>query len=186
VTTPGNYVITENITRLPVSFYLPTGWQIMHGIMVLGDQPDVFENRAAFSTWIVDRVFDDACHWKGSARRVTTSSELIDVLAHQTGRAESAPQKVTLGGVPATLVVLSVSPSFDEAGCDNGMIYNWPDAAGANRGGWRSLAGQTDSVYVIDSPTGPFVVTASAMSNASQADKEALAAMVDSVQIGSN
>ena len=65
-------------------------------------------------------------------------------------------------------------------------LRNWPDAEGATRGGWRSLPGQINSVYVIDSPAGPLVITVSVMSNASQADKDALTAMVDSVQIGSN
>ena len=31
----------------------------MQGVIVLGEQPAVWENRAAFSTWIVDRVFDE-------------------------------------------------------------------------------------------------------------------------------
>ena len=50
----------------------------MQGIIVLGEQPSVWENRAAFSTWIVDRVFQDACHWSRTARRVTTANELVD------------------------------------------------------------------------------------------------------------
>jgi len=186
VVSPGRYVTTDTVTRLPVSFYLPMGWQDMKGIMVLGEQPDVFQNRAAFSTWIVDRVFDDACHWSGTARRVATASDLVNVLSHQSERVESAPQNVTLGGVPATLIVLSVDPSFDESGCDGGILRNWPDAVGATRDGWQSLTGQVDSVYVIDSSAGPLVVTASVFSNASQADKDALAAMVDSLQIGSD
>jgi hypothetical protein len=158
----------------------------MQGVIVLGEQPAVWENRAAFSTWIVGRVFDDACRWSGTARRVTTATELVDVLAHQSGRAESVPQSVTIGGVPATLVVLSVPSTFNEDGCDGGILRNWPDAIGATRGGWRSLTGQIDSVYVIDTPAGPLVITASVLSNASQADKDALTAMVDSLQIGSN
>lgn len=186
VTSPGRYVVTDTVTRTPISFYLPQGWQDMQGIIVLGEQPAVWDNRGAFSTWIVDRVFQDACHWSGTARRVGTASELSDALAHQSGREEGVPQSVTVGGVPATLVVLSVAPTFDETVCDGGILRNWPDAAGATRGGWRSLAGQIDSVYIIDSPGGPLVITASVMSNASQADKDAVKAMVDSIQIGSN
>lgn len=183
---PGRYVTTDTVTNLPVSFSMPTGWLDMQGVLVLGEQPNVFENRAAFSTWIVDRVYSDACNWSGTATPVITANDMVNVLSQQSGRQEAPPETMNLGGVPATLIVLSVSPSFDETGCDGGIVSNWPDAVGATRGGWRSIAGQSDSVYVVDSPAGALVITASVMPNGSQADKDALAAVVQSIRIGSN
>jgi len=137
-----------------------------------------------FTTWVVDHVYADPCHWQGTGVPVGTSAELAEAIARQPGRTVSAPQSVSLGGTTATLIVASAPTSLNDQACDDGIYVYWPGINGDESEGWRSAPGQTDSIYLIDTPDGPLVITATLMPNASQTDKDELAALVDSIQIG--
>jgi hypothetical protein len=186
VLSPGRYVVDDaSMTRLPVSFVVPAGWQTLDGFVEEGNQPEIMANRALFTTWIVDHVYSDPCQQPHSANAVGTSTELVDALMRQPGRTVSAPEQVSLGGTTATLLVATAPASLDTQQCDQGKFLFWPGPNDDETQGWSSVPGQTDSIYVVDSPTGPFVITATQMPNASQADRDELAALVDSIQIGS-
>jgi hypothetical protein len=180
----GDYVISDaRYTRAPVSFTLPSGWMSTEGFLVKGNSTDAWANHAVVATWIVDNVYADACHWQGTMHSVTTASEIVDALATQKGRDVFEPRTVSLGGTPATLVRISVADDFDAASCDGGLVRNWPDPGGNEDGGWRSIPGQTDDVYVVNSAQGPFVIFATALPKASEDDAAELARIVDSIQI---
>ena len=66
-------------------------------------------------------VYGEACRWSTtrSDTPATTVDELIDALANQGSRAESAPEDITLGGYEGKRIVLGMHP-VDLDACDEG------------------------------------------------------------------
>ena len=120
-----------------VTFTLPPGWATSDGLVSKHlDQA----SEVAFSVWTPDQVYDDPCHWQGSAlSRLDLRDHTHDAsgaivplengdggLAHQLGRGASALTQVMLGGVIALKIELSVPAALDISTCDKGSTEAGP------------------------------------------------------------
>ena len=166
-------------TRVPLTFTVPAGWSVSDGFVSKGGtETNVWTSSAVFGAWIIDNVFGDACQWSDTLKPVTTAAQIVDELSKQAGRDVARPQSVTVGGMPATLLRLS------NTGCNGAAVRNWPDPGPDLSGGWRSLPGQSDNVYVVDLPSGAQLIVTSEMATATDADKAELADIVKSIHFG--
>jgi hypothetical protein len=142
-------------------------------------------NELIFSTWFVDHVFTDACHWGTTMVSAgTTVNQLTNLLGAQKGRVASAPTATTIGGYPAKRIQFTVPAGFDLTKCDGGNLHIWPDPGGDAGGGLCCQAvGSTDVVDVINVAGRTFVVLARHAAGASPADLAELNAIVASIKI---
>src|SRR3954451_13278106 len=65
---PGRYVIPASnagIATKPVTFDVGTGWSSEYGFLARGRTADLQSAHVLFTTWIVNGVYSDACHWQG-------------------------------------------------------------------------------------------------------------------------
>lgn len=179
----GTYLITDTaVAKAPVTFDLPGGWTTESAILFKGaasprDAPIVF------ATWVIDNVYGDACQWQGSLTPVTTAAELVDALATQGSRKVVGPTGVTIGGAPATMLEMSVADGLNRATCDAATLRSWPDPGPDESGGWRTNPGEVQTVYVIDTANGPFVVMTTLRQTATADQANELRALVESVQV---
>jgi hypothetical protein len=176
----GTYVIDDpGITRAPFTLTIPEGWHTSDGFISKGGTGgQLFSSEAIFGPWIVENVFADACDWAGTLESVTTAAEIVEALERQEGRDHSTPRAAVVGDQPATLITLS------NTGCNDAAVRNWPDPGPDASGGWRSIQGQRDLVFVVDLPEGAQVIVASEMPGATEAAKAELSSIVESIEFG--
>jgi hypothetical protein len=137
---------------------LPAGWSNDENFIARGDW--VEGNGVMLARWQVSHVYADSCQWQGTLREALTPAAIAAALAEQTGHAASAPTQVTLGGLPATRLELSVPGDFDLAACDRAFMRLWPDAGPDENYGLPIAPGQTITVHVVDDDgTATLVVT---------------------------
>lgn len=96
---------------------------------------------------LVSSVYRDACQWTDGSAPTPTAADVVAALQAQTGHDTSAPIEMTLGGLAATRIDLSLPPGFDRQACDSGdeFIPNphlWDDQI--------IVAGSVQQVYVVD------------------------------------
>jgi hypothetical protein len=146
---PGFYRVSDPTHEvLPYTFTVPAGWS----------GPDSPSRGDAFSgsgvtltTWIVDHVYGDGCHWSGTLVPVATRAQLVAALVAQKGDMHSTPVETTVGGLAATKITMSLDPSFDMTACNNDLIIRmWPDPGPDESGGWGLTPGETATVYAIE------------------------------------
>jgi hypothetical protein len=94
---------------------------------------------------IVTEVFADACDMDGETRLVSGASEAIEALVSQEGHDLTGPTDVTIAGLPASRLAISVPTEFDATTCTNEMIRLW---IGTNDTGIDP--GETMTVYIVD------------------------------------
>ena len=178
-----------------IYFTLPPGWATSHGLVYKHlHQP----GGVAFSAWTVDQVYADPCYWQGS-----TLSPLD--LTHESGYANGAiilapydgglakqalrgplPRaltQVTLGGVIALRIDLSVPANLDISTCDKGQFRSWTEWHVVGGADSYYASGQLDSVHMVDVDRRPLVIDASHMPATSQADLAELKAILMSMII---
>jgi hypothetical protein len=192
--TAGTYSIPAGDSA-PVALTLtvPAGWSTDEGFISkgptkkVGESPLVYyRDRNVVTPWIVTHVYDGICQDRKLVSAGTTASQLARVLGAQKGRTVSAPTSVTLGGLPATRMEMTVPAALDVATCDGGIIRFWPDAGPDENGGLCCTApGSTDVVYVVDAPGHPFVIVARHQASSTPAEIAELDAIVGSISIES-
>ena len=181
---------------------LPAGWATSDGLVHkdLGQAGEV-----AFSIWTVDEVYVDPCYWESSAGEPldgeaihTTSGEphlgMDDqaALLNQVGRTASVPTTMTFAqgsdgwgeSVEALKIELTVDPELDLSSCDQAEFRSWtewdvPDGANSHH-----APGQVDVLYLVDVDRRPFVIDASHLPAASDADLAELEAIITSMVVG--
>jgi hypothetical protein len=186
-----------------IIFTLPAGWAISNGFVYKHlNQP----GEVAFSAWTVDQVYDEPCHWQGSARSqldiayssydavtgLLVPAPGVGGLANQAlrGSRPRAVVPVTMaspgspnGRVPALRIDLSVPANLDISSCDKGQFRSWTVWEVVDGADSHYAPGQLDSVYMVDVDRRALVIDASHMPATSQADLAELKAILASMII---
>jgi hypothetical protein len=192
---PGTYFLGPYLGAKQLTFRLPTGWAIRDGLVYKHlNQP----GEVAFSVWTVDQVYADPCHWQGSAQSpLDLANHSHDangaiVLAPEAGGLANqalrgplprALTQVTLGGVIAMRIDLSVPADLNISTCDKGEFRSWTEWQSVDGANSHNAPGQLDTVYMVDVDRRPLVIDASHMPATSQADLTELKAILASMII---
>jgi hypothetical protein len=108
----------------------------------------------AVSTWRVENVYTDVCHWRGKALDPVvgpSAQELAAALVDAAGPDATGPTDLSLGGYPAKKVVLPAPSGVDVSTCDEEKVGRWSTPTEPAAGYPHTYgAGQTDVVYVVD------------------------------------
>jgi hypothetical protein len=91
--------------------------------------------------------------------------------------------QVTLGGVAALRIDLSVPANLDISSCDKGQFRSWTVWEVADGADSHDASGQLDSVYMVDVDRRLLVIDASHMPATSAADLAELKAILASMII---
>ena len=181
----GTYAITDQtltgVSRLTLT--VPAGWNVADTIA----KDAGTSTETMFTTWVVSDIFEDACKWdqtKIVSLVGMTPQQVVTALAAQKSRTASAPTSTTIGGYPAQQITLTVAPTLDTSTCTNGNLRYWP-GAGPDFGSGMccNLAGNIDTVYVVDVNGKRMVIVARHYPGSPAADVAELQAIVDSLQI---
>ncbi len=138
--------------------------------------------------WTVGQVYADPCHWQGSelsSRDSTGVLVFVPELANQPlrGAGPHAVTRVTLGGVSAQRIDLSVPADLDISSCDKGQFRSWTEWAVVDGANSHNAPGQIDAVYMVDVDRRPLTVDASHMPASSEADVAELEGILASMII---
>jgi hypothetical protein len=180
---PGTYTFgAGTFTPVAISFTVPPGWAIDGNGFVTkhADEP----GEVYFAPWVVTHIFPDACLHEDSTviSAGTTVAELANVLAAQKSRTASATTDVTVGGLAAKHLELTVPADLDLATCTGGTVRPWPDPGPNLAGGYCCLpAGSVDDVSIVDVGGKRVVIIGRHQPGSSAADQAELQAIVDSV-----
>jgi hypothetical protein len=177
---PGTYRSNDTTHEVaPYTVTVSAGWTGGDGIA----RGDAFAgNGVTLTTWLIDHVYGDGCHWSGTLVPVATRAQLVAALVAQVGDSHSTPVDTTIGGLPATKIVMSLDPSFDMAACSNGIIVRmWPDPGPDESGGWGLTPGETATVYALEANGKVGVLMTVQHADSPPADVAALQQILDSV-----
>jgi hypothetical protein len=183
-----------------VVFTLPAGWATSDGLVHkhLGRPGEV-----ALSVWTPRQIYADPCHWEESALEeleihTATGEPHLGMddqaaLLNQVGRTASVPTTVAfvqtvLGarwpeGVGALKIELAVDPELELAACDQAQFRSWTEWDVTDAANSHHAPGQVDVVYLVDVDRRTFVIDASHMPAATEADVAELEAVIASVII---
>ena len=143
-------------TSTPFTLRLPAGWlREADGEIHKGDP--WAGTGVSINTWLVTQVYGDACDAAGTLRETPSRQLVVAALGEQKGHTTSAPIEVTLGGLPATRLEITVPSDYDGTGCDNPDLEIWPDST-LDNSLW-AFGGETLTIYVVEG-AGPTVFTA--------------------------
>lgn len=177
-----------------ILFTLPAGWANRDGLLSKHlNQP----GEVAFSAWTVGQVYLDPCHWLASALGPLDIVKHVDPvsgafifldnrdgsLSNQRGRNASALTQVTLGGVRALKIDLSVPANLDISTCDRREFRSWTSWDVVDGANSHNAPGQLDTVYMVDVDRMTLVIDASHSPAASDADLAELEAVLASMII---
>jgi len=174
---PGTYRVTD-FTNAPVDITIPAGWQSVDGWVTKGDWLNA--DGVAFTPYLVTHVYMDSCHPTGTLRAVASKDALVAALGEQAGHATVGPTQVTLGGLSATKMVLSVARSAGTTGC-NDPLRIWPDPGPDESGGLPLRPGHTVTVYVVERGGQMTAIVAESSDRSASTDTAQLQAMVASI-----
>lgn len=178
-----------------ITFTLPAGWATSGGLVYKHlNQP----GEVAFSAWTPDQVYDDPCHWQGSS---LSGFDLANHSHDATGAFILAPEngglanqalrgprpraltQVTLGGVAALRIDLSVPANLNISTCDKGEFRSWTVWEVVDGANSHNAPGQLDTVYMVDVDRRVLVIDATHMPATSVADLAELKAILASMVI---
>jgi hypothetical protein len=165
-----------------LQFTVPAGWRVDDPGLTKGAEP---ATEVLFTPWVVSHIFANGCQWEeDEVVEVRTVDEIVDALAEQSGREASVPTDVTIGGLTAKRIELTVSPELDTSTCTNGNQRYWPGAGpDFSSGLCCNPAGNIDVVYVVDAAAAPLVLVARHYPGSSAEDVAELQSIMDSIQI---
>ena len=174
---------------------VPNGWSESRGRFVVkypGDQPGPV---LGLSVWDVGQVYLDPCHWQnGQVDPGPSVKALVAALVAQPMRDASKPTDVTLAGSKGTYLEQSVPADLksstwtDFDACDiessNGHhdFRSWIGTGNGTR--YLQVPGQVDRLWVLDVQGRRLVVDATYSPDTTQADREELTRVVESLQFG--
>ena len=125
------------------------GFRTADGLYAFGEA----KTGAMVTTWIITDVYGDGCNWPGTLVPVTDRASLVAALVAQKGHDHSSPVDTTIGGLPATKIVLTLDSAFPISTCPVTIRGErlWPDPGPDENGGWMIFPGQTLTLYALDS-----------------------------------
>jgi len=99
--------------------------------------------------WSPDNVYADPCGQVPlDPAPGPSAAELADAVASIPGTDATGPSDVSVGGLPAKFVALTVKPGAD---CDPPAFYLWyEDVDGAQDARWANSSGSTERVWIAD------------------------------------
>ena len=181
----GTYYIADpaltGVSRLTLT--VPAGWTVADLIAKDAGTP----TEVMFTAWVVSDVFQDACKWdetKIVSLVGMTPDQVVTAMAAQKSRTASSPTSTTIDGYPAQQITLTVAPGLDTSTCTGGNLRYWPGAGpDFSSGMCCNLAGNIDTIYVLDVNGKRMVIVARHYPGSPPADVAELQALVDSIQI---
>jgi hypothetical protein len=169
------------VTPLAYSVTVPAGWSAGDPGFHRGDP--FTGSGVTLTTWIIDHVYGDGCHWSGTLVPVATKAQLVAALvAQKGGDHHTTPVDATIGGLSATKVTMSLDAGFDMKACNNDLVIRmWPDPGPNEAGGWGLNPGETATVYALEANGRVGVLVAVQHVDSPPADVAALQQMLASV-----
>ena len=186
VSDPGSIAGSRLTWTVPAAGWLSidaTGIIEKHDLAGQGSVLDV-----AISTWMIDNVYTDACHWNGTALAPPvgpTAADLAKALVAEPRSGASPPTDVTVGGYPAKRLELSAPAGLDLTTCDRGgQLGRWFWSGDPSNGvPYTYGAGQRNVVYIVDVAGKRQVIDTMYLPGTSAKDLAELQAVVDSIVI---
>jgi hypothetical protein len=146
------------------------------------------------SVWDVGQVFRDPCHWQGQAVDPGPGvAALVAALVAQPTRHATTPTDVTLAGYAGKYLEWSVPADIKSStwtefdACDvaddgNRNFESWLGNGMGNR--YEQVPGQVDRLWVLDVKGQRLVVDATYSPDTTQADRDQLEQVVESLRFG--
>ena len=181
---PGTYVFPGGGIGSDVAFTLPAGWAADDSMLITKHAGA--PNEVMFTMWQVTHVYPDACQHEDSTvvSAGTSTAQLANLLAAQKSQTASAITDVTVDGLPAKHLELTVPAGLDLATCTNGMFRMWPDPGPNFGGGYCCFpAGSVNDLSIVDVGGQRVVFIARHQPGSSAADKAELQRIIDSLAI---
>jgi hypothetical protein len=177
---PGAYSVTQ-FTGTPFTLTVPAGWNYnKDDYLTKGFWPTT---GIAFATWQVTHIFTDPCHWSGTDTAEPTKDKLVAGLIAQSGHQVTGPTETTLGGYPATRLVLSI-PDTDVTTCEGASALRlWPDPGDDFSGGQLAFRGETYTLYIVDDGGVVTVLGTIAEKDVQPGDLAEAQSILDSIQL---
>jgi len=181
----GTYALDPD---LGITMDVPAGWATCcDGVLVKSDFDAVLYGGFSDIT-----VYADPCKWStGGTSTPHGAAAIAAALAAQPGRDASPPKAITLDGLPAVHVRLTVpadqkvtsvgNGDFSFEGCDQGEFRSFTDSDGGTR--HHQAPTQTDDFYFVDVDDKTFVLDVVSGPGIAAAERAALDAMIASVKI---
>ena len=114
----------------------------------------------------------------------TSTAQLANLLAAQKSQIASAITDVTVDGLPAKHLTLTVPAGLDLATCTVGKFRMWPDPGPNFGGGYCCFpAGSVNDLSIVDVGGQRVVFIARHQPGSSAADKAELQGIIDSIAI---
>jgi hypothetical protein len=96
-------------------------------------------------------VYEDPCRWSTTRpdTPATTVDELVDALANQVSRGESAPEDITVDGYAGKKIILLMGSYVDIDACDDGnfALFGLP---GDDPARYSQGPSQTEELWIVD------------------------------------
>ena len=175
---------STSVDDVSFSFSVPAdGWAWYPGLYISKSQRPP-QGAEAMIFWARHPAGQNAraCGSKTAASVRYTTAEVAQDLATGLPGTElvSGPSDVTVGGLPATQVVLFVR---DDYSCGPGYFYTWDGEDSRTGPLWGSpLLGDTITIWVMDVDSERFIIAAETHLNASTALAEEVQQIVDSIE----
>jgi len=181
----GTYLMPNGDWTLPLTVTVPSGWALNADGFIHKGGP--YEGATgvtgiALATWLITHVYGDSCQWQGTLLEVGSRELLATSLAEQKGHTSSSSVEVTLGGLRASRLELTVPGEFDRSVCQSSVLRLWPDPGPDENGGHRIYPGQTTTVYAIEDKGKVMALFTVTNENSAAGDVAELQDIVDSVQ----
>ena len=170
---------------------VPEGWYDFAGYFIL-KYPDTPHPVLGLSVWDVGQVFRDPCHWQGTGFDPGPSvNALVTALVAQPMRDATKPTDVKLAGyhgryleVGVPVDIKSSTPGeFDACDIDSDGYRDFQGWLGHGKGNrHEQVPGQTDRLWVLDVKGQRLMVDATYSPDTSQADRDELERVVQSLR----
>ena len=184
----GTYVVPESPwSAVDFTVTFPEGWTAQYGHVYTGD----YDGDAEFGFYavVVDEIFSDACRGEGVPVSVDPGTDaLVRALRRQPGPRTSQPVSTTFGGRPAVRVNFRVPKRLDLSTCrlaQDGVdgLQIWHSVPADKY--FVLLPGSVYSAHIVDVDGRHQVFLSSYRTTTTQADREELRHVLDSIQIES-
>jgi hypothetical protein len=133
--------------------------------------------------WSLDGVYGDPCGGVEAEPAGPTAADLASAFATIPGTDATGPTDVTVGGLPAKLVVVTVP---EDIGCAPNQFYLWYDdiACGddAPCSRWASALGSTTRIWIVEVDGTRLTFEAETYEGASPELEQEIQQMIDSIQ----
>ncbi|MGH2446058.1 MAG: hypothetical protein ACRDGD_08480 [Candidatus Limnocylindria bacterium] len=181
---PGTYLITA-IPELDITVTIPEGWSGFQSWGLIGPRSESPPDGMGIGFWEVGNLYADPLESGFVDPPIGPSvDDLVAGLIDQPGHTEGEPVDVTIDGYAGRMIELRLPADIAFDSCFVGTV-NYRLWVSASHGGWRCLQGpgQIERVWVLDVDGTRVVIDAHHFPGTSEADRAALDAVIESIQI---